>query len=130
MSSIKMDHVRDPKEVLIEALGDTRPIQLFNNTVLVAVYVRPEATKGGVILPTSAHKEDRVQSKVGLVIALGPSAFNDPSGAYFQTGGAALYDWVIFRPSDGWQTEVNGQLCRFFADTSIRGKIDHPDRIW
>jgi hypothetical protein len=41
-----------------------------------------------------------------------------------------LDDWIVFRPSDGWPITVNGVLCRMLDDTSVRGKIDVPDKIW
>jgi hypothetical protein len=41
-----------------------------------------------------------------------------------------LDDWIVFRPSEGWAITVNGVLCRMLDDTSVRGKIDVPDKIW
>jgi hypothetical protein len=39
-------------------------------------------------------------------------------------------DWIYFRPSDGWQITVHGQLCRILDDTDVRGRIPAPDAVW
>ena len=39
-------------------------------------------------------------------------------------------DWVLFRPSDGWQISINGVSCRIMDDIHIRGKLAHPDTVW
>jgi hypothetical protein len=50
MSNIAMLHEKDPKEVLLEQVGDISKIEVFNMQVLVAVYIRPEKTKSGLFL--------------------------------------------------------------------------------
>ena len=45
-------------------------------------------------------------------------------------------DWVFFRASDGWNMSIRGDgqkepvQCRRLKDTSIEGRIPHPDMIW
>lgn len=130
MALIAMDHVNDPKEKLLRDLGDISKVEIFNNQLLVAVYIRPEKTKGGIYLTDKAKDEDKYQSKVGLVVGIGPSAFVDDSQAWFKNVSVKVGDWVLCRPSDGWTLEVNGALCRILDDTVVRGKIDRPDRVW
>lgn len=130
MVLIAMDHVADPKEKLLNDLGDISKFEIFNNQLLVAVYIRPEKTKGGIYLTDKTKDEDKYQGKVGLVVAVGPSAFVDDSQAWFKNMSVKVGDWVVFRPSDGWSLEVNGALCRILDDTVVRGKIDRPDRVW
>jgi co-chaperonin GroES (HSP10) len=103
---------------------------VFNNQLLVAVYVRPQKTKSGLYLTDKTTDEDKYQSKIGLVLKMGDSAFNDTSGEWF--GGVEINegDWVIFRPSDGWSITVNGQLCRMIDDVNVKGRVDQPDRVW
>ena len=36
-----MDHAVDPKQKLLEDLGDLSTVEIFNNQILVAVYIRP-----------------------------------------------------------------------------------------
>lgn len=125
-----MEHEIDPKKKLWEELGDLSEVEIFNNQILVAVYLRPEKTKSGIVLPGVHREEDRIQSKVGLVIKKGPDAFNDPDGKWFNGYTVNQDDWIVFRPSDGWSITVNGVLCRIIDDINVRGRVDHPDRVW
>jgi hypothetical protein len=56
-------------------IGDISTLTLAANNVLVAVYKRPEKTKSGIILTDQNRDEDNYQSKVGLVLKVGPTAF-------------------------------------------------------
>jgi len=130
MSNIAMLHETDPKSVLLKDVGDINHIEVFNMQVLVAVYIRPEKTKSGIILSDKTRDEDRYQSKVGLVIKKGPSAFVDESDKWFSGINVKEGDWIVFRPSDGWNITINGTLCRMLDDMSIRARISHPDQVW
>jgi len=125
-----MLHETDPKSVLLKDVGDVSHIEVFNMQVLVAVYIRPEKTKSGIILSDKTRDEDRYQSKVGLVIKKGPSAFVDESDKWFSGINVREGDWIVFRPSDGWNITINGTLCRMLDDMSIRARISHPDQVW
>lgn len=130
MPYMVMQHEDDPAKPLWDQAGDLSSIEVFNNQLLVAVYVRPQKTKSGIYLTDKTTEEDRYQSKVGLVLKKGPSAFNDTTGEWFNGVSINEGDWIVFRPSDGWSIVVNGQLCRMIDDVNIRGRIDHPDRVW
>lgn len=125
-----MSHEVDPKQKLLEDLGDISTFEIFNNQILVAVYIRPIKTKSGLYLPDQSREEDKVQGKVGLVVKKGPAAFVDETSEWFKDISVELHDWVVFRPSDGWSITVNNVLCRIIDDTAIRGKVDMPDRVW
>jgi co-chaperonin GroES (HSP10) len=127
---MRMKHDKEPKEAILSEMGDIADIEIFHNQVLVAIYVRPEQTRGGIILPGSTRDEDKYQGKVGLVIKRGEDAFNDPTGKWFKGVEIGLHDWVVFRPSDGWPITVHGQLCRILDDTDVRGRIPAPDAVW
>lgn len=130
MPYMVMEHEDDPAKPLLEQAGDLSSVEVFNNQLLVAVYVRPQKTKSGIILTDKTTDEDRYQSKVGLVLKKGPSAFNDNTGEWFNGVEINEGDWIVFRPSDGWSVTVNGQLCRMIDDVNVRGRIDQPDRVW
>lgn len=138
MPAREMVHEVDPRAALWAQIGDIGDIEVFQNQVLVAVYVRPERTKSGIILTQTNRDEDRSQGKVGLVLKLGPFAFAiDPDKDQWfgdlRRGGpeeVKVGDWVYFWASDGRAIQVNQQLCRIVEDTRIRGRVQHPDQVW
>jgi len=125
-----MEHETDPAISLKKEIGDVSNVEVFNNQMLVAVYIRPSKTKSGIILTNQTTDEDKFQSKVGLVVKKGPNAFEDATGEWFKNVKINEGDWIVFRPSDGWSITVNGVLCRMIEDVNIKGRIDQPDRVW
>jgi co-chaperonin GroES (HSP10) len=125
-----MNHSVDPKKVILDDMGDISNVKLFNNQVLVAIYLRPEQTSTGVWLPEKNRDEDKYQGKAGLVIKLGPLAFDETNDNFFKDVDVKLHDWIYFKPSDGWSITVHGVLCRILDDSAVRGKIDAPDVVW
>lgn len=131
MPAMVMLHETDPRDVLIDKVGDISDVEVFNNQVLCAVYERPEKTTGGIIITDSARDEDKTQGKVGLIVKLGPNAFNDPNHEWgFDGLDMKVGDWIYFRASDGWAITVNKKLCRILDDVNVRGRIQHPDQVW
>jgi co-chaperonin GroES (HSP10) len=124
-----MDHETDPKIALLDSVGNLSNIEIFNTQVLVAVYIRPQKTKSGIFLTDKTTDEDRFQSKVGLILKKGESAFEE-DGTWFKNIEFNDGDWVVFRPSDGWSITVNGVLCRILDDIHVKGRINTPDCVW
>jgi co-chaperonin GroES (HSP10) len=125
-----MEHEQDPKNEILQKIGNLDNFEIFNNDILVAVYIRPEKTKSGIYLTGQTRSEDRFQSKVGLILKKGPLAFVDDNKTWFSDAKFEVNDWIVFRPSDGWNITVNDVLCRILSDTSIRGRVSHPDLVW
>ena len=130
MPPMIMSHEQDPKQVLMDAVGDLTDIEIFNNQILVAVYIRPKKTKSGIYLTDNTTEEDRYQGKVGLVLKYGSEAFKDDEGKWFNGSSISEGDWVVFKPSDGWSVSVNGQPCRILEDYSVRARVQKPDHVW
>ena len=130
MPPMKMTHVVDPKVDIFESVGDIKDFEMFNNQLLVAIYVRPQRTASGIFLTDNTVDEDKFQGKVGLVVKLGPDAFEDETGKWFKDVKINIGDWVVFRPSDGWAISVNGKSCRILDDVAVRGRIQAPDMVW
>jgi co-chaperonin GroES (HSP10) len=134
MPAVAMVHDADPRSVLMEKVGDIGDVEVFNNQVLVAVYIRPEKTAGGIYLTDKNRDEDKHQGKVGLVIKKGPQAcVSDDKWTFPEINEG---DWIFFRASDGWAVTLNkglstdGVLCRVLDDVNIRGRVQHPDQVW
>ena len=123
----KHDDPEEAKREIFAALGDISGFEVFGSQVLVADYIRPVKTRGGIITPGSAQHEDIFQGTVGLVVKIGPTAFR--KGRMEQTGpGASLAtaeyvegdeprfngripevgDWVYFRPQDSVMISIQG----------------------
>ena len=130
MPAMKMRHEKDPRAVLLEQIGDISDFELFNNQVLIALYIRPKQTASGLWVTDRTVEEDIYQSKVGLVLKLGPSAFEDEEGNWFNNVDINLHDWVISRPSDGWTITINKVPCRILSDVNVRGRIQSVDQVW
>ena len=120
----------DPKKALFEAVGDLTNYDIFHNQILVATYVRPEKTSGGIIRPGSNVDEDEYQGKVGLVVKVGPSAFLDTDEQDFQGQSLQVGDWVVYRTGDGWQLTIRDTACRILTDRTVRMRIKNPGDIF
>jgi co-chaperonin GroES (HSP10) len=126
----------DPRGAVLRAVGDFSHLEVAAQQVLVAQYIRPEKTKGGIYLADVTLAEDRYQGKVGLVLKVGSLAFNDDGVAKFGGFKVEPGDWAIFRTSDGWENfhvaddGCNGTPIRWLVDTSIVGKTTSPERIY
>jgi co-chaperonin GroES (HSP10) len=126
----------DPKQALLESVGDLSGMEVFHNLVLVATYIEPEKTAGGIIRPDRTLAENRFQGKCALVLKVGPLAFQDDSIAKF--GGVSVKpgDWVMVRPSDGFElysvdaSKSAGTSCRLFEDSHIKGRVSDPSTVY
>lgn len=127
----------DPKKALLDSLeGRHNDIEMFHNLVLVATYIEPDRTPGGIIRADRTLAENRFQGKAALVLRMGPLAFKDDTIAKF--GGVDLKegDWVMVRPSDGLELFAvdksgrAGTSCRVFEDTKIMARVNDPALIY
>lgn len=130
MPFMLMEHEVDPAQKILEEVGDLSKIELFNNQILVGVYIRPQKTKSGLYLSDKTTDEDRFQSKVGLLLKQGPRAFEPNDEGWFDGETFNLNDWLVFRPSDGWSITVHGVLCRILTDTQVKMRVPNPDEVW
>jgi co-chaperonin GroES (HSP10) len=128
--AIAMVHDEEPKAAIwkdIEPyLGD---VEVLGARVLVAVYVRPKQSAGGIYLPDRTVDEDKYQGKVGLVLALGPIAFEDDATHRFGAIKPEVGDWVVFSVGDTFGLEIGTRRCRSVEDVDVHLIIDRPDMI-
>lgn len=121
---------KDPKQALFDAVGDLSGYEIFHNQILVAIYVRPNVTAGGILLTDETIKEDEYQGKVGLVVKVGPTAFADSEDTDFKGQNVSVGDWIVFRVGDGWQLTIKDTACRILTDRTVRMKIKNPGDIF
>lgn len=139
-----------------QALGDISDIEIAGRQVLVAVYVRPNVTNGGVMQSVSAQKEDVWQGKIVLLLKAGPDAFvGDDSYRQAMWGNARhpqAGDWLVVRAIDGLPISLKGDNaerpqgkdfrgdpidiydwdgwpCRFLPDDAIIARVSKPHSV-
>lgn len=124
------DHKGDPaKELLEKFAGIKIDARAKMNRILVAYYVRPEKTKSGIILTDNFRKEDEYQGKVGLVVAMGPSAYAD-ANMFAPEDKVSVGDWVMFRPSAGLDCQIRGHKCKLLFEGDIEMDMSSPDVVY
>ena len=94
--------------------------------ILVLPYKRKEKTKGGIILTDQSLEESQIASSIGLVLKVGPDAYNDkerfPNGAWCKEK-----DWIIFGKYAGSRIKIEGGEVRLMNDDEVLGVIDDPE---
>jgi len=118
---------KDPKRAIFDRLAPalkTIP-RLYGNRVLLATYIRPEKTAGGIYRPTSDIEEDRYQGKAGLILRIGEQAFENDE-TYKWGVRPCVGDWVFFWPSDSREIGLAGLSCRVIRDFQIAGPTTDP----
>ena len=85
-------------------------------------------TKGGVILSDKTVEESQIATNVGLVLKVGPDAYNDesrfPHGPWCKKN-----DWVIFARYAGSRLNIEGGELRLLNDDEILGVVADPESI-
>ena len=123
------------QEKVESAIGEFKDMEIFHNSVVVAKFVRTHVSKS-ILAASSTQLEDKWQGKVGLVVAVGPSAFVDEPGFNFHGISVKPGEWVIYRNTDGWDFDyqpVGGSEkipMRLLEDAHIKGRTTRPDMIW
>ena len=96
--------------------------------ILVLPHRGKGKTKGGVILSDKTVEETQIATNVGLVLAIGPDAYNDkerfPNGPWCKKK-----DWVIFARYAGSRINIEGGELRILNDDEILGTTDDPENI-
>lgn len=131
--AIQVQHDTDPKQTILEAIkpyfDDLDGYELIQSDCLVAVYKRPEKTKGGVFLTQNIRDEDKFQGIVGLLLKKSPLAFRDDETHTFPVQ-PQIGDWVQFRPSETVSFHFGDTQCRLVEDVCIRAILPRPDIVY
>ena len=96
--------------------------------ILVLPYKAKEKTKGGIILSDKTVTESQIATNCGLVLDIGPDAYNDkdkfPNGPWCKKK-----DWVLFARYAGSRINIDGGELRVLNDDEILGTIEDPEDI-
>ena len=120
---------KDPKQAIIDTIGDLSGVEVTEALVLLGIYIRPEKTAGGIIRPTVNVQEDVWQGKVGLVLKWGPNAFRDPETGELYEQRFDIGEWGVFKVGDAMGINLNNYPCRLVRDTSLKLKVKNPNIV-
>src|ERR1700730_14021694 len=109
LTEISLASAIDPKQAILDAIGDLSEVEVFYNYLLIGTYIRPEKTAGGIIRPDMNVGEDEWQSKCGLVLKIGPGCFDYEPGYSGQS--VEVGDWITFFVGDKRSLTINGTPC-------------------
>lgn len=115
---------------LVKQVGDLSGIDVLNDLVLMASYIQPEKSSGGIYFTNKQLDESRFQGKVGLVLKKGPTAFKYVGSYPYEGEVPEVGDWVVYRTSDGWETFIRGVPCRVIESEFIKARIADPTIIY
>lgn len=134
---VELARAKDPRREILERVGDLSGHKVLKDLVLVATYIEPEVTKGGIYKTETRLNESRYQGKVGLVLKLGPTAFKY-DGPYPYEGPVPRegVDYVQYHPGNGREFFLGGPSgdtgisCRQIPSPLVEAIIDDPEKIW
>lgn len=127
MPHVVMFHERDPREVLLEKIGDISKEEIAPTQLLVAIYEPPKKTASGIHITDPTASQYQYQGKVALVLKMGSNVFVDDHIVQFHGFSCEVGDWIVFRPADGWPVSINKCPCRMIDDHLVKLKVSHPD---
>jgi co-chaperonin GroES (HSP10) len=129
--AIAMLHERDPKVDLQQSVDTlVNLITPLGAGVLVAIYIPPDKTAGGIFLTENTRGEGKYQGKVGLVLRLGPIAFQEDATHRFGDAIPRVGDWIVFNVGETFSFELGKQRCRIIEDVAVRAIVDQPDIVY
>ena len=111
---IRVLHVKDPAQEIMDDIGwIIDGLQPIGAEVLIAMYERvgkgEAKTAGGLIIPDikgGAATEDKFQGKVGLVVKMGPIAFDEDDTHRWGDVKPKVGDWVIININETFSFDV------------------------
>lgn len=127
----KVASASDPRQAILDAVGDLSGVKIAGDSVLIGTYIRPQKTAGGIIRPDINVQEDVWQGKVGLVLKWGNTAYQDtPEYVFHDADKVSPGEWGIYKVGDAWSLNINGYPCRLVRDVNIRMQIDDPQIVF
>lgn len=90
--------------------------------LLVKVFKREEKTVSGLYIPSVVQDKDMWNTRVGLVLAMGRSAYDPsrfPDGPYCKVG-----DYIFYNRHDSSMCKINDHACALLNDDKCSLRID------
>ena len=139
----KLDGPEAQKTKIFDDLGDLAQYEVLGEDIIVAIYAEsnvlaefkgPDGKPFQLIGTDNRTTESRYQGKTGVIVAMGPTAFQfHNNGQPYDGIKPAVGDWVVFWPSDGrelWlrdaKSKGEGVTCRKVHWSSIVMRVSDP----
>ena len=102
------------KRQILQHIGDISNHRVFGRIVMVAMFVRPRLSVGRSIeITEEMQAEDIYQGKTGLIVGMGPGAFQGDdsyiAAMFGKNPHPAIGDWVVFHPNAGTHISLCGE---------------------
>ncbi len=131
--------LEDFKSKVFTFVGDLSNYEVLGDRVLIATYVPPEKTKGGIIKPGGKVTEVRFSGIAALVLKLGPTAFRYDGPYPFEGTPPAVGQFVQCQPGNAREfflgpvgdivSQDHGVSCRLIRSELIEAILDDPERV-
>ncbi len=120
----------EQKQRLIDMIGDVSVLQPLGGRVIVATYVGTDRSAGGIIYNDDRKTAARYEGKVGLVLAIGPTAFRYDGAFPWEGPKPQVGDWIWYRASDAPERFIRNVSCRTIEDNLIEGITTDPTAVF
>jgi len=102
------ENPQDAVDEILGAIGDISEIEIAGTQVMLGCYVRPAVTRTGLRTGAAMQAEEAWQGKVGLILKMGPQAFEKADPADWGGRLPQVGDWVFSRAQDSWSFMLQG----------------------
>ena len=143
----KMDGPEEQKAQIFRDLGDLDQYEILGEDVLIAIYAEsnvlarikgPDGKEVQLFRTDNRTTESRYQGKAGVIVAIGPTAFQyHNNGQPYEGTRPEVGDWVVSYPSDGREmflraagSRGEGVTCRKLHWSSIFMRVSDPRVVY
>lgn len=130
---------KSPVEEFVEKISPLKglpDVEVLFHHVIVAKYIREKLGNGSLLAAQQTKLEDKYQSKIGVVLKVGPAAFQNDRDFDFRGITVDPGEWVMFRMSDGWDFDytppgaTEAIHMKMLEDSNLRCRVGNPERIY
>lgn len=132
VSQLNIDDYYDAKSFRDSLLKQFEGVEYkpLASRIVIATYIEPEKTRGGVYRSPKSRNESRFQGKVGLVLWKGPTAFKYDGSYNYEGDIPDIGDWVLYYGSDGREFFMANRSMRSIDSELIHGILPDPEVIF
>jgi hypothetical protein len=129
------DYFAQQKVDIFHKLGDISTLRVLLNRIWIAVWIRPDFKDLGggkkIFHTDNTRGEDVWQGNTGLVVKMGPLAFQNDESFDWHGETCEVGDWVLYhRGGYGMRFKHNGVDCLILEqEKAIKAVLSRPDLV-